>query len=101
VFHSGDAPSGTAELALSLQVAAWSAANCPELLIIPTLVQIIWNFPGHARPAFLAEFKQWTGHKTILHVRSDKELSALLAQLERAAEGQGRRPGENALPGAA
>jgi adenylate kinase family enzyme len=56
--------------------------NCPELLIIPKLVRIIWTFRVRARPVFFAEFAEWKDQKTAFHIRSDSELDALLTKLE-------------------
>jgi adenylate kinase family enzyme len=57
--------------------------NCPELLIIPALARMIWNFPSLIRPVLLAELEGWKGQKTIVHIRSDRERNAFLERLER------------------
>ena len=57
--------------------------GCPEIQILPTLARIIWRFPTQVRPTLLAEFEQWKDEKTIVHIRSDTELSEFLRSLGR------------------
>ncbi len=54
-------------------------ANCPEVLIIPKLVRIIWRFPRRVRPKILAE-KQNKG-AGFVHIRNNKELQVYLQSL--------------------
>lgn len=54
-------------------------ANCPELSILPTLARLIWRFPRFAKPAILADFSRWQGHKTLVHIRSQTQLEAFLS----------------------
>lgn len=56
--------------------------NCPEIRIVPTLVRIIWQFPKKVRPVLMADFDEWRGTKTVVHIRSDRELAAFLRRLE-------------------
>jgi adenylate kinase family enzyme len=55
---------------------------CSEIRIVPTLARIIWQFPRNVRPALLAEFEQWKGQKTLIHIRSDRELGEFMRRLE-------------------
>lgn len=57
-------------------------SGCPGILIVPTLASIIWRFPTNVRPALLAEFEEWKGQKTLIHIRSDAELSEFVRRLE-------------------
>ncbi|HSX06346.1 MAG TPA: AAA family ATPase [Candidatus Saccharimonadia bacterium] len=54
--------------------------NCPEILIIPKLVKMIWCFPERVRPKILAE-KQNRGGK-IVHITNNRELRAYLQGLD-------------------
>lgn len=56
--------------------------GCPEIRIVPTLARIIWRFPAHLRPTLLAEFEEWKGQKTIVHIRSEADLSEFMRRLE-------------------
>jgi adenylate kinase family enzyme len=56
--------------------------NCPEIRIVPTLVRIIWQFPKKVRPVLMADFDEWRGTKTVVHIRSDRDLAAFLRRLE-------------------
>lgn len=51
--------------------------RCPEILIIPTLIKIIWRFPQHVRPKILATCRS----KQLFHVRSDADLQKLVPEL--------------------
>jgi adenylate kinase family enzyme len=50
--------------------------GCPELLIVPRLMRLIWNFPGCVQPDILADMAQSTGQ--FLHVRGAVELRQAL-----------------------
>jgi adenylate kinase family enzyme len=54
--------------------------RCPEILIVPTLLRIIWKFPGALAPGILAESRR--GGKRFLHVRNQSELEAALKIIE-------------------
>jgi adenylate kinase family enzyme len=54
-------------------------ANCPEILILPTLLKIIWRFPSRLRPLIFSACAH--GKKPLIHVRSNKELARLLMSL--------------------
>ena len=56
--------------------------GCPEIRIVPTLARISWRFPAHLRPTLLAEFEEWKGQKTIVHIRSEADLSEFMRRLE-------------------
>jgi len=49
--------------------------HCPEILIIPTLIKIIWRFPVRGRVKILHKASTSPAH--FLHVRSKKELTQL------------------------
>lgn len=55
--------------------------NCPEILIIPTLIKIIWLFPKKTRGNILRDFGAFKGNKQLFHIRNDRELSVLMDQL--------------------
>lgn len=50
--------------------------NCPEILIIPTLVKIIWRFPKRVRPKLLA--RQHKSADAFVHIMSKNELENFL-----------------------
>ncbi len=54
-------------------------ADCPEILIIPRLAKIIWNFPKLMRPGILADLAR--SEASVHQVRNRRELSAVLAKL--------------------
>ena len=56
--------------------------ECPEIRIAPTLARIIWQFPKNVRPALLAEFEEWKEQKTLIHIRSERELCEFMRRLE-------------------
>jgi adenylate kinase family enzyme len=53
--------------------------NCPEILIIPKLIQIIWNFPSRVRPGILAALAGRADSSWI--VRRPGDLQAALSAL--------------------
>ncbi|GIG63427.1 topology modulation protein [Longispora fulva] len=55
--------------------------HCPEILIIPRLVKIIWRFPRHVRPRILAGRAEYGQDRTFIHVRSQIEPGQILARL--------------------
>ena len=59
--------------------------NCPEIRIVPTLARIIWQFPTNVRPALIADFDAWRETKTVVHIRSDRDLAAFVRRLEQVA----------------
>jgi adenylate kinase family enzyme len=63
-------------------------AHCPELMILPTLVSIIWRFPTRVRPRILADFARWRGQKTLVHIQGERELRAFLSTLPRTLDEQ-------------
>ena len=56
--------------------------GCPELLIVPTLCRIIWNFPGKVRPGILERMERAAGTQRCVHVKSAADLTGFLAELE-------------------
>jgi adenylate kinase family enzyme len=54
--------------------------GCPEILVIPTLVKLIWNFPANVRPAILAALATRRNGRDRI-VRNRTELDAALAAL--------------------
>ena len=50
--------------------------RCPEVLVIPPLVKIIWRFPKRVRPLLL-EARRPLGQKFV-HIRSNSELQHFL-----------------------
>ena len=52
--------------------------NCPEILIIPTLYRLIWNFPKNIRPRIL---EQNSDFQRFYHVRSSSDLAVCLDAL--------------------
>jgi adenylate kinase family enzyme len=55
--------------------------DCPEILIAPRLVKMIWRFPHAVRPAILSDFARWNNDKTLVHIRSDADLRAFLSTI--------------------
>lgn len=54
-------------------------ASCPEILILPTLLKIIWRFPSRLHPLIFNACAH--GKRPLIHVRSNKELGRLLISL--------------------
>lgn len=55
-------------------------AHCPEILIIPTLIKIIWRFPTRVRPKILDEKARRT-EKTFIHIKTRLELEDYIRSL--------------------
>jgi len=51
--------------------------NCPEILIIPTLVKIIWRFPANVRPKIMDE-KSKRSSSNFVHIRNKVDLENYL-----------------------
>lgn len=66
--------------------------GCPEIRIVPRLARIIWRFPTQVRPTLLAEFERWKGQKTIVHIRSESELSVFMEHLASEGSPRGLKP---------
>lgn len=56
--------------------------GCPEVLIIPTLCRIIWNFPKTIRPHILERAHERRSTQRFFHVKSEADLMACLAALK-------------------
>lgn len=53
--------------------------HCPEVLIVPRLVKMIWHFPRRVRPRILRAKKERPN--SFVHIRSNKELETYLQDL--------------------
>jgi len=51
-------------------------ANCPEILILPRLIKIIWRFPSAVRPKILAE-KARRNKQQFIHIATKTDLQQL------------------------
>ena len=56
--------------------------NCPEILIIPALCRIIWNFPTKIRPSILDQMQQAADTQRQFHLKTKADLAEFLAVLE-------------------
>ena len=52
-------------------------SGCPEILIIPTLIRIIWNFPSRVKPKILTQENRLPGSKFI-RITNNNELRLYL-----------------------
>lgn len=48
--------------------------NCPEILIIPTLIKIIWTFSKNTRNNILKDFDAYKDKKQLIHIQNDRKL---------------------------
>lgn len=53
--------------------------NCPEILIIPRLAMIIWNFPQVVQPQIIADMK--ASQSEFFHIRNSVQLELAIARL--------------------
>jgi len=53
--------------------------HCPEILIIPKLIKIIWRFPSRMKPAILENKAQ--GKSTFIHLRHNQQREDYLKSL--------------------
>jgi adenylate kinase family enzyme len=53
--------------------------GCPELLIIPKLIKIIWSFQSAVRPDILKELKNKT--KWTVHIQNESDLTTFLEEV--------------------
>ena len=53
--------------------------GCPEILIIPTLCRIIWNFPAKVLPRIL---EQACDSPRFFHLKTDADVRGFLSRLE-------------------
>ncbi len=58
-------------------------ARCPEILILPTLIKIIWQFAHTMRPKLLAELDAFRETKRIVHIRNNVQLRAFLEEVSK------------------
>ena len=88
----------------SLPYLLWSRPGlperCPELLILPHLVRLIWRFPAQTRPAILAALSAEEPARRCIWLRSSAEVQALVSAVAvggldalRLASEQGLKPG--------
>ncbi len=54
--------------------------NCPEILILPHLLKIIWRFPKRVKPNILAEKAKRPEH--FIHIRSSAELKTYIYMMQ-------------------
>jgi hypothetical protein len=59
--------------------------GCPEILIVPTLCRIIWNFPGLVRPGILERMRESRDSQHCLSIGTKDDLAALLATIDQEA----------------
>ncbi|MDB6080384.1 MAG: putative kinase [Akkermansiaceae bacterium] len=59
-------------------------AGCPEILIVPALCRIIWNFPARVRPRILERTESGGGPKCIFQVKSRGDLDTFLTMMKTA-----------------
>ena len=55
--------------------------GCPEILIIPTLLRIIWRFPTDVKPRLLADFMAPDDARRLIVVQNEDELDHLMASV--------------------
>lgn len=55
--------------------------ECPEVLIIPTLIKIIWHFPKTIRTRILDQASQGSDSQRFFHVRGRHDLEKFFATL--------------------
>lgn len=55
--------------------------GCPEILIIPTLCRIIWNFPRTVRPRILRQAAEAEATQRFHHLRTGEDVERFLAEL--------------------
>ena len=53
--------------------------HCPEILIVPRLIRLIWNFTARVKPQILADMQQAKGQ--FFHVTNKNELNTVLHEL--------------------
>ncbi len=65
--------------------------RCPEILIVPTLLKGIWDFPMHVRPRILEACR--SPGKQVIHIRRGGDLSRFLSSLRARSAGGQSAPG--------
>lgn len=55
-------------------------ANCPEILIVPKLLKIIWRFPTYVRPKILIE-KSKRNSSNFVHIQNMADLENYLQSI--------------------
>ncbi len=56
--------------------------GCPEILIIPRLLKIIWNFPTKIRPRILTQAKRQADKHNFYHIKNEDDLTKFLTTLD-------------------
>lgn len=64
--------------------------NCPELLIIPELIKIIYNFPLEARSSILRDIENKRCDQTVVIIRNQKELNEFKRALSKNLKNESR-----------
>lgn len=57
--------------------------GCPEVLIIPALCKIIWNFPSKIRPGILERMEQLRDKQRHFHLNMKNDFTSLFVTLKR------------------
>ena len=58
-------------------------ADCPEILIIPKLAKIIWQFPERTEPKILEQTLRNSTEQRFEHIRTNTELQCVLSNLSK------------------
>lgn len=56
--------------------------NCPEILIFPYLIKLIWEFPNKVRPGILLEKEKRISSRSFVHIRSRRDLDAFMSSID-------------------
>lgn len=57
--------------------------RCPEILIIPELIRVIWNFPKTVRPSILQYLNENTRNQDVYTLKDHTEAEHVLARARR------------------
>ena len=55
--------------------------NCPEILILPALFKIIWQFPKRVRPRIIEDCLSFEKTRTFIHIKNNEELQEFLQKI--------------------
>ena len=55
--------------------------RCPEILILPKLIQLIWRFPRVVRPRIIERMNAGDGSQRCFHLRTASDVEQFLAGL--------------------
>ncbi len=56
-------------------------SDCPEILVIPKLLKIVYQFPSKMRGKILKEFEENEGKKNLYHIKNEKDIEACFASI--------------------